>query len=55
MLLGAISCFGRDAWIAMKFGQMARVACLGIPTQNTHGSRFLTGRAIDNCDRILKA
>jgi hypothetical protein len=39
----------------MKFGQMARVACLSFPTQNTPGSRLLTSGAIDNCDRILKA
>ncbi|MGB7892314.1 MAG: hypothetical protein WCF82_10495 [Microcoleus sp.] len=53
--LGAITGFGRDASIAMKFRHMARVACLGFPTQNTHGSRLLASGAIDNCDRILKA
>ncbi|WP_333168622.1 hypothetical protein [Microcoleus sp. AT3-A2] len=53
--LGAITGFGRDASIAMKFGHIARVACLDFPTQNTHGSRLLASGAIDNCDRILKA
>lgn len=35
--LAAISGFGSDASIAMKFGHVARAACLGFPTQNTQG------------------
>jgi putative aminopeptidase FrvX len=35
--LAVISGFGSDASIAMKFGHVARAACLGFPTLNTHG------------------
>jgi len=30
-----------DASIAMKFGHVARAACLAFPTQNTHGYELL--------------
>jgi len=30
-----------DASIAMKFGHVARAACLAFPTQNTHGYEML--------------
>lgn len=53
--LAAISGFGSDASIAMKFGHVARAACLAFPTQNTHGFEIAHLGAIDNCARILKA
>lgn len=53
--LAAISGFGSDASIAMKFGHVARAACLSFPTQNTHGFEIAHLGAIDNCARILKA
>jgi putative aminopeptidase FrvX len=53
--LAAISGFGSDASIAMKFGHVARAACLAFPTQNTHGYEIAHLGAIDNCARILKA
>ncbi|VEP13217.1 Peptidase family protein [Hyella patelloides LEGE 07179] len=49
----AISGFGSDASIAMKFGHVARAACLGFPTQNTHGYEIAHLGAIANCIRIL--
>ena len=53
--LATISGFGSDASIAMKFGHVARAACLAFPTQNTHGYEIAHLGAIDNCARILKA
>ncbi|MDB9314010.1 M42 family peptidase [Spirulina sp. CS-785/01] len=49
-----ISGFGSDASIAMKFGHVARGACLGFPTQNTHGYEMTHLGAITNCITILK-
>jgi putative aminopeptidase FrvX len=51
--LAAISGFGSDASIAMKFGHVARAACLGFPTQNTHGYEIAHLGAIANCIRVL--
>ena len=48
-----ISGFGSDASIAMKFGHVARAACLGFPTQNTHGYEIAHLGAIANCTKIL--
>ena len=49
----AISGFGSDASIAMKFGHVARAACLSFPTQNTHGYEIAHLGAIANCIKIL--
>ncbi|MBD2577381.1 M42 family peptidase [Oscillatoria sp. FACHB-1406] len=51
----AISGFGSDASIAMKFGHVARAACLGFPTQNTHGYEIAHLGAIANCIPLLQA
>jgi len=53
--LAAISGFGSDASIAMKFGHVARAACLSFPTQNTHGFEIAHLGAVGNCTRILEA
>ncbi|MGK7929826.1 MAG: M42 family metallopeptidase [Microcystaceae cyanobacterium] len=53
--LGVISGFGSDASIAMKFGHIARGACLSFPTQNTHGYEIAHLDAIANCLNILLA
>ena len=45
--------FGSDASIAMKFGHVARAACLSFPTQNTHGYEIAHLGAIANCIKIL--
>jgi len=50
----AISGFGSDASIAMKFGHVARGACLGFPTQNTHGYEIAHLGAIANCIKLLR-
>lgn len=52
--LATISGFGSDASIAMKFGHVARAACLSFPTQNTHGYEIAHLGAIANCISILK-
>ncbi|MDY6782519.1 MAG: M42 family peptidase [Cyanobacteriota bacterium] len=49
----AISGFGSDASIAMKFGRVGRAACLGFPTQNTHGYEIAHLGAIANCITVL--
>ncbi|MEM6867382.1 MAG: M42 family peptidase, partial [Cyanobacteria bacterium P01_C01_bin.121] len=53
--VAAISGFGSDASIAMKFGHVARGACLAFPTENTHGYEIAHLSAIRNCYRVLKA
>lgn len=52
--VAAISGFGSDASIAMKFGHVARGACLAFPTENTHGYEIAHLGAIRNCYRVLK-
>ena len=49
-----ISGFGSDASIAMKFGHVSRAACLGFPTENTHGFEITHLGAIANCITLLK-
>ncbi len=53
--LAAISGFGSDGSIAMKNGHVARAACLGFPTQNTHGYEVAHLGAIANCIELLLA
>ncbi|PPT04976.1 Deblocking aminopeptidase [Geitlerinema sp. FC II] len=48
-----IRSFGSDGSIAMKFGHVARAACLGFPTQNTHGFEIAPLGAIDRCIQVL--
>lgn len=48
-----ISGFGSDGSIAMKFGHVPRAACLGFPTQNTHGYEIAHLKAIARCTDIL--
>ncbi|QDL08413.1 M42 family peptidase [Brasilonema octagenarum UFV-E1] len=52
--LATISGFGSDASIAMKFGHVARAACLAFPTQNTHGYEIAHLGAIANCVELLQ-
>jgi putative aminopeptidase FrvX len=52
--LATISGFGSDASIAMKFGHVARAACLGFPTDNTHGYEIAHLGAIAHCVDILE-
>ncbi|NEU82505.1 M42 family metallopeptidase [Nostoc sp. UIC 10630] len=53
--LTILSQFGSDASIAMKFGHVARAACLAFPTQNTHGYEIAHLGAIANCISLLRA
>ncbi|MEM9089996.1 MAG: M42 family peptidase [Cyanobacteria bacterium P01_F01_bin.53] len=53
--VATISGFGSDASIAMKFGHVARGACLAFPTENTHGYEIAHLGAIRNCYEVLKA
>lgn len=50
-----INGFGSDGSVAMKAGHVPRAACLGFPTQNTHGYEIAHLGAIENCVRILEA
>jgi putative aminopeptidase FrvX len=50
-----ISGFGSDGSIAMKFGHVPQAACLGFPTENTHGYEIAHLGAIANCIRLLHA
>ena len=52
--IAAIQGFGSDASIAMKFGHVPRAACLGFPTQNTHGYEIAHLGAIARCIDILE-
>ncbi|NJK27953.1 MAG: M42 family metallopeptidase [Coleofasciculaceae cyanobacterium SM2_3_26] len=51
--LANLNGFGSDGSVAMKFGHVARAACLGFPTHNTHGYEIAHLGAIANCIRIL--
>ena len=51
--LAVLDGFGSDASIAMKFGHVARAACLSFPTENTHGYEIAHLGAIANCIIIL--
>lgn len=53
--ISTISGFGSDASIAMKFGHVARAACLAFPTQNTHGFEIAHLSAIRHCCEVLKS
>lgn len=53
--LATISGFGSDGSIAMKNGHVPRAACLGFPTQNTHGYEITHLGAIVNCIELLQA
>ncbi|MBE9129367.1 MULTISPECIES: M42 family metallopeptidase [unclassified Coleofasciculus] len=52
--LATLTGFGSDASIAMKFGHVARAACLSFPTQNTHGYEIAHLGAIANCIHLLE-
>jgi putative aminopeptidase FrvX len=52
--LAMISGFGSDGSIAMKFGHVARAACLSFPTHNTHGYEIAHLGAIAHCADILE-
>lgn len=52
--MAAISGFGSDGSIAMKFGHVPRAACLSFPTHNTHGYEIAHLGAIANCIPILE-
>ncbi len=52
--LAVLDGFGSDASIAMKFGHVARAACLSFPTENTHGYEIAHLGAIANCITILQ-
>ena len=45
--------FGSDGSIAMKLGHVSRAACLGFPTDNTHGYEIAHLGAIAHCTEIL--
>lgn len=53
--LATIDGFGSDGSIAMKYGHVPRAACLGFPTQNTHGYEIAHLDAIANCIDLLIA
>jgi putative aminopeptidase FrvX len=53
--LAAISGFGSDGSIAMKFGHVARAACLSFPTQNTPGYEIAHLQGMMNCIQVLQA
>lgn len=53
--LAAISGFGSDGSIAMKFGHIPRAACLSFPTQNTHGYEIAHLGAICHCVDLLQS
>jgi putative aminopeptidase FrvX len=48
-----LSGFGSDGSIAMKNGHVGRAACLGFPTQNTHGYEIAHLGAIAHCVTLL--
>jgi putative aminopeptidase FrvX len=53
--LAVLNGFGSDASNVLKQGHVGQAACLGFPTQNTHGFEIARLAAMENCVRILKA
>nr|WP_245405860.1 hypothetical protein [Sphingobium sp. Sx8-8] len=53
--LAVLNGFGSDGSIAMKSGGVARAACLGFPTENTHGFEIAHLGALRNMTNILVA
>jgi putative aminopeptidase FrvX len=51
--MAVLNGFGSDGSIAMQSGHVPRAACLGFPTQNTHGYEIAGLAAIGNCVDIL--
>lgn len=49
-----LSQFGSDASIAMKAGHVPAAACLGFPTENTHGFEIAHLQAIGSCVDLLE-
>lgn len=47
--------FGSDGSISMKQGHVARAACLGFPTLNTHGFEITNLEALTHCLGVLEA
>lgn len=45
--------FGSDGSVAMKWGHVARAACLGFPADNTHGYEIAHLGALEACYQIL--
>lgn len=50
-----LSGFGSDASIVMKNGTVPQAACLGFPTDNTHGYEIAHLGAIESCLKLLTA
>ena len=48
-----IRAFGSDASISAKNGLNGRSACIGFPTENTHGYEITTITALENCVKVL--
>lgn len=53
--MAVLNGFGSDGSIAMQAGHVPRAACLGFPTQNTHGYEIAHLGAIAHCVDILEA
>jgi putative aminopeptidase FrvX len=48
-----LSQFGSDGSVSMKWGHVARAACLGFPADNTHGYEIAHLGALEACFQIL--
>jgi putative aminopeptidase FrvX len=53
--VAVMSNFGSDGSVAMKAGHVPKAACLGFPTQNTHGYEIAHLGAIQKCIDIVDA
>jgi len=51
----AVSRYGSDASKALSTGRVARSACLGVATENTHGFEIANLDALDACVAVLAA
>lgn len=50
---GIFRSLGTDVSIALKAGLVGRGACIGFPTENTHGYEMSNMESIGNCARVL--
>jgi putative aminopeptidase FrvX len=52
--LALVTGFGSDGSYAMRAGRVPRAACLGFPTENTHGYEIVDLAAIERCIDVLE-
>ena len=48
-----VASFGSDASISSSYGNVANAACIGFPTENTHGYEIASLSGLENTAKVL--